>query len=98
MSRRKENRKANPSPFVRKENCHERHELLTIQASRMDIALFGDSKVGVAGIVNDIGVIKKDLQIVKDNLKGRLSGKDKAAIIAAIIMALASIIVALAKQ
>lgn len=64
----------------------------------MDIALFGDSKVGVAGIVNDIGVIKKDLQIVKDNLKGRLSGKDKAAIIAAIIMALASIIVALAKQ
>lgn len=74
-------RKDNPDVFVRVEDCRTKH-------SKIELALFGPD--GRGGMVKDINEIKMAVN-------NRLSGKDKAAILAAVIMAIASIIVALLK-
>jgi len=82
-------KKKNPKPlFVYIEDCKAIHE-------KIDAALWGFD--GRGGIVKDIGDIKSDLKIVKENLKARLGGKDKAAIIVALVTAIGAIIVALLK-
>ena len=92
MSSEKED---NPGSLVRVQDCRERHEVVKQESSLIKTALFGLD--GRGGMVKDIGDIKSDLQLVRERIKNRWGAKDKAAIIAALIMAVAGIIVALLK-
>jgi len=93
------------------EDCERRMEAVGNRiekvADRFDTALFGSN--GRGGVVKDVADIKSDMRLVgekisnlpkimKEELKGRLSGKDKAAVYIAIISAIAAIIVALLKK
>lgn len=90
-SSKKEQNK-NPDGFVRVEDCRERHESARAELSLVKNALFGSD--GRGGIVKDIGDIKTDVKILREGFKGRLSGRDKAAIVSAVTLALASVVAA----
>jgi len=80
--------KKNKPTYVTVEDCRDKHQ-------KLDLALFGSD--GRGGIVSDISIIKSDLKVVKENVKTRLGGKDKAAIIVALVTAIGAIIVAFLK-
>ena len=94
-SKHRKNNLGNPDGLVRVQDCQERHEVLKQEFSLIKTALFGSD--GRGGMVKDIGDIKSDFQLVKERMKNRWGAKDKAAIIAALIMAATGIIVALLK-
>lgn len=90
-------KKDNPGevPYVRVEDCRERHNTIMNQVSKTELALFGSD--GRGGMVKDIADIRSKVDFIKDGLKGRLNGRDKAAIVGAVVVAVASIVVALLK-
>jgi len=93
------------------EDCERRMEAVGNRiekvGDRFNTALFGSN--GRGGVVKDVSDIKSDVRllnekisnlpkIMKEELKGRLSGKDKAAILIAVITAITSIILTLLKK
>lgn len=79
--------------YVRVEDCRERHDVTAGRVTKIDNALFGEDFRG--GMAKDIADIKSDIRVIKNN--GKLSGKDKAVIFAALITAIASLIAVLLK-
>jgi len=76
-------KKNNPNHYVLKDDCKHTHE-------KIDLALWGQFD-GKSGLVKDIADIKSDIRIIRENIKGKLSGKDKAVILGAVITAVASL-------
>ena len=88
-------KKDNPGIFVPMDLCVSRHEALakemgavTTELETIKNALVGSDLQG--GLVKKINDMDGNLKLVKENLKGKLSGRDKAIIIGAVITAIAS--------
>jgi hypothetical protein len=92
MSERKKN---NPG-YVTTSECLTRHSELTVQISNLqkDLTKVINTLMGeeTSGSLKRKGGLVSDVQEIKERTKSRLSGKDKAAIAVALIMAAASII------
>ena len=94
-------RKNKRSVYVRVEDCRTQHN----QVSKEILAL----NLGVNKIVNTLlgeeepgtlerkGGLVADIRSIREGMKSRLSGRDKASIIGAIVIAISAIIVALLK-
>ena len=85
--------------MVPMELCISKHESLAKEMGGMSAELktIKDALVGTdlqSGLVKKISSIDSDIGIIKVNLKKSLSGKDKATIVVALLVAIASIIVA----
>jgi hypothetical protein len=95
------NRKNNPLGYVRIEDCRTQHT----QVSKEIFAL----NMGVNKIVNTLlgeeepgtlerkGGLVADIRGIRESMKSRLSGRDKASIAGSIVIAISAIIVALLK-
>lgn len=93
--------KSKHSVYVRVENCRSQHN----QVSKEILAL----DMGVKKIVNTLlgeeepgtlerkGGLVADIRGIREGMKSRLSGRDKASIVGSIILAISAIIVALLK-
>lgn len=96
-------KKNNPgSSTVSMELCVSKHEALAKEMGGMSAELktIKDALVGPdlqSGLVKKISSIDSDIGIIKVNLRKSLSGKDKATVIAALLVAIGSIVVALLK-
>lgn len=53
-----------------------------------------DDKANIKSNRENVAEIKKDVDIIKNNMKSKLTGRDKAAIIGSLIIAVGGIIVA----
>lgn len=87
---------AKKKDYITLELCTARHDELT---RRLDVMEKDVLKIKVALIGENLkgGGLVQDVRDLKNKIRGSLSGKDKAAIIAAFITAAAAIIVALLK-
>ena len=90
-----EPRKKNNPGFVSIDLCVSRHESLAKEMGAMNTELvtIKNALVGPdlqSGLVKKINDMDGNLKMVKENLKGKLSGRDKAIIIGAVITAIAS--------
>jgi hypothetical protein len=79
--------------FVPLQLCTERHETLAKEITRIneDVTVIKNALIG-----KDLrGGIVKDLQDMKGRIRGSLSGREKSAIIVALVTSISAIIVAL---
>ena len=89
-------KKNNPGTFVSIDLCMSRHESLAKEMGAMgtELTTIKNALVGPdlqSGLVKKINDMDGNLKMVKENLKGKLSGKDKAVIIGAAITAITSL-------
>jgi len=98
----KKARTTNPRPpFVTREECVQQHVNVAkeIGEVKIDLRKVVNTLMGeeVSGSLKRKGGIVGDLAEIKEKLSGRLSGKDKAYIVASFIVAVSSIIIAILK-
>jgi hypothetical protein len=94
-------KKDNPSAYVRLEDCLAQHTqvsneilVLNVNVKKIVNTLLGEEQ---PGSLERKGGLVVEIRGIKEGMKSRLSGRDKAGIIGAVVMAISAIIVALLK-
>jgi hypothetical protein len=89
------------SVYVRVEDCRAQHTQVSkeILALNLNIKKVVNTLLGEEepGTLDRKGGLVADIRGIKDGMKSRLSGRDKASIIGSIVIAVSAIIVALLK-
>ena len=94
-------RKNKRSVYVRVEDCHTQHDQVSKEILALDMnvkkvvnTLLGEEEPGT---LERKGGLVADIRSIREGMKSRLSGRDKASIAGSIIIAISAIIVALLK-
>ena len=102
MSKKKDGlRKNSPSAYVRLEDCRAQHIQVSneIHALNVDVKKIVNTLLGEEqpGSLERKGGLVVEIRGIREGMKSRLSGRDKAGIIGAVVMAISAIVVALLK-
>jgi len=102
VSEKKELKRGKNKPsYVRVEDCLAQHTQVSneVRALNVDVKKIVNTLLGEEqpGSLERKGGLVVEIRGIKEGMKSRLSGRDKAGIIGAVVMAISAIIVALLK-